>query len=130
MNNLTCEDCLFHCGFKDEETKAMVRARCRTTSRVKRIYVNDFMSVEIAVEGKVTNKDYPKNRRPKREFFYGPELYKKENKWVHKDREIDRAKDRYREIVIDPDTGEVIHECEHPLSEHKEHGSAKFNKTF
>ena len=37
----------------------------------------------------------------------------------------DRRQDRYKEVVRDPDTSEIIHECEEPLSEHQGHGSAR-----
>jgi hypothetical protein len=36
-----------------------------------------------------------------------------------------RANDRYREVVTDPTTKEIIHHCEEPLSQHQNHGSAK-----
>jgi hypothetical protein len=46
-------------------------------------------------------------------------------KTVLREQVIDRDNDRYFERVIDYDTGEVIHKCEEPLSEHRGHGSAK-----
>jgi hypothetical protein len=46
-------------------------------------------------------------------------------KTVLREQVIDRDNDRYFERVTDYDTGEVIHECEEPLSEHRGHGSAK-----
>jgi hypothetical protein len=36
--------------------------------------------------------------------------------------------DRYRETVIDEETGKLLRHCDHPLSQHKEHGSAKQRK--
>ena len=44
---------------------------------------------------------------------------------MEKRRLIDRDGDRYEESVVDPATGETIHECTEPLSEHWNHGSAK-----
>jgi hypothetical protein len=41
---------------------------------------------------------------------------------------IDREKDLYKEVVKDPDTGEIVHECEEPLSQHIGHGTAKCKK--
>ncbi len=38
---------------------------------------------------------------------------------------IDRITNSYREQVIDPETGEVIHKTDEPLSEHRGHGSAR-----
>jgi hypothetical protein len=36
--------------------------------------------------------------------------------------------DWYRETVTDEETGELLRHCEHPLSQHKGHGSAKRRK--
>ena len=49
-------------------------------------------------------------------------------RWMRLRRMIDREHDRYTETVIDPKTGETIHHCDEPLSEHQGHGSAKFSK--
>lgn len=38
---------------------------------------------------------------------------------------IDRRNDRYRKMVKDVDTGEVLRDADHPLSEHTGHGSDK-----
>lgn len=40
-------------------------------------------------------------------------------------RHIDRSKDQYFELVVDPETGEIIHHCEEKLSAHRGRGSAK-----
>ena len=44
---------------------------------------------------------------------------------MSKVRIIDRKEDYYKELVIDTDTGNVDRDVEHPLSEHRGHGSAK-----
>jgi hypothetical protein len=45
---------------------------------------------------------------------------------VKKERVIDHhQKDQCKEVVTDPETGEVIHHCEGPLYKHTSHGSAK-----
>jgi hypothetical protein len=48
--------------------------------------------------------------------------------YVHRQRVIDRDNDRYFEKITDYDTGEIIHYCEEPLSQHINHGSAKSKK--
>lgn len=48
---------------------------------------------------------------------------------MKKERLIDRDNDLYKEIVIDPVTGDVVHKCEEPLSKHFGHGSDKTKKT-
>lgn len=46
-------------------------------------------------------------------------------KLVDHHRLIDREHDRYYERVLDYESGEVIHETNEPLSEHRNHGTAK-----
>lgn len=38
---------------------------------------------------------------------------------------FDKESDIYEEVVIDPDTGDVIHQNKEPLTKHQGHGSAK-----
>ena len=61
----------------------------------------------------------------RKDIFAGDDLRKSDNKWMKKERVIDKDNDHYREIVTDPETGEVIHECEEKLSDHFGHGSDK-----
>jgi hypothetical protein len=70
----------------------------------------------------------PGVNKPRKEFIYGDEQYKKENKMVDKTRIIDRENDHYYEKVVDKETKEVIHLCDEPLSKHFGHGSAKNKK--
>lgn len=49
------------------------------------------------------------------------------DKSVFVERTIDKSHNIYKERVIDPESGEVIHRCEEPLSSHQNHGSAKSN---
>lgn len=84
-------------------------------------------SIEMhdALKGKVKNKNFPSKKNPRREFFVGDELRKSDGKWMKKERNIDKDNNKYKEIVTDPETGEVVHHCEEPLKKHTGHGSAK-----
>jgi hypothetical protein len=62
------------------------------------------------------------------ELRLGDTLQHATGKYAHHERLIDRKNDLYREHVEDPDTGEVIHHNEEPLSEHRGHGSAKSSR--
>jgi hypothetical protein len=55
----------------------------------------------------------------------GDELNHSTGKWIKKIRLIDRPNDKYFESVTDAETGETLHQCDQPLSEHYGHGSAK-----
>jgi NAD-dependent SIR2 family protein deacetylase len=59
------------------------------------------------------------------ESLGGEDLWRKAGKWMRKTRIFDHKNDRYREVVTDPETGEVVHECDEPLSQHRGHGSDK-----
>ena len=43
------------------------------------------------------------------------------------ERVINRAKNWYKELITDPETGEVVRHCEEPLTDHRDHGSARKN---
>lgn len=58
----------------------------------------------------------------------GDDLFKKTGKWNLLERVFYYEDDWYSEKITDPLTGEIIHECEEPLSEHKGHGDAKYKK--
>lgn len=45
--------------------------------------------------------------------------------WMRLTRLFDKETDIYEEVVIDPDTGEVVHQIKEPLTKHQGHGSAK-----
>ena len=59
------------------------------------------------------------------ELVQGDDLYRKSGKWNKMKRLIDRTGDDYEKLIVDPDTGEIIHHCHERLSEHQGHGSAK-----
>ncbi len=63
--------------------------------------------------------------KPISEQMAGDDFSHERQKWCHKERIIDRGNNRYMEIVIDTETGELIHYCEEPLNQHFGHGSAK-----
>lgn len=70
----------------------------------------------------------PGERRPHIEDLGVPSYSRDKGKIVFHERIVDRENDRYREKVTDYETGEVIHQCEESLSQHRGHGSAKAKK--
>lgn len=66
-------------------------------------------------------------KKPIQEFFHGDDYSHKLGKYVDKNRVLDRENDHYHEVVVDKESGEIIHEQKHKLSEHIGHGSAKMN---
>jgi len=64
-------------------------------------------------------------KRPVLEYKSGDEMRSSTGEWVEKLRIIDRENDNYVERVVHPDTREIIHSCDEPLSKHTGHGDAK-----
>jgi hypothetical protein len=98
--------------------------RCGATARLFKIGVH----ASITMRSKVAGVAYPPGKRGDHwfvRFVSGSDWWRKMGKWTHFNRIIDRRGNRYRETITDEETGETIHHCEEPLSEHRGHGSAK-----
>jgi hypothetical protein len=50
-------------------------------------------------------------------------------RWMRRTMVVDRENNRYTEKVVDPTTGQTIHDCDEPLSDHQQRGSAKRPKS-
>jgi hypothetical protein len=71
----------------------------------------------------------PGVKKPLSEQKHRDSLSTKLGRWMRHSRLIDRKNDWYTEAVVDPKTGEMVHHCDEPLSEHRGHGSAKVSNT-
>jgi hypothetical protein len=84
------------------------------------------LSAEVEVKSTLGAKAYePGRRKPFLEHRGGDSFFHRAAKWVIRIMRIDRRGNRYTEHVYDPKTGETIHHCDEPLSEHQGHGAAK-----
>lgn len=61
----------------------------------------------------------------RRQILSGDSLHHKTGKWMKRYQEIDKDADRYRKIVSDLETGEVLRDVDEPLTDHQGRGSAK-----
>jgi hypothetical protein len=95
---------------------------CGSTVRVIGVSITETLECHDSVAFK---QKRPRYKKPIAEGMSGDAVFRKESKWVRKERLIDRQANRYRENVTDPLTGEVIHHCDEPLDQHAGHGSAK-----
>lgn len=96
--------------------------RCGSTYRTFHVSIHDTISFKekLSMKGR-----HAKGGKPFIEQVHGADLHRKSGKWMNLKRIIDRENDHYHEVVTDPETGEVIHECKEPLTEHKGHGTTK-----
>ena len=84
------------------------------------------ISETLALHSKLTAKGrHPGEKRPFIEQTVGDDLHRKTGRWMKLHRVIDRLRNWYHERVTDPASGQVMHECNEPLTEHKGHDSAK-----
>lgn len=99
--------------------------KCGSTSRTFHVHIHESITLREKWGMKARHGDKGK---PYIESISGDDLHRESGKWMKLERTIDRENDKYNEIVTDPSTGEIVHECEEPLSEHRGHGAAKNKK--
>jgi hypothetical protein len=104
---------------KSEELTKYVFAQLRGVSA--KAEIGRIGAIGVSRTGDKTRGKYDYEALHGHEFNSVGNLMKKE-------RIIDRGNDRYKELVINTDTGEIVQNVEHPLSDHSGHGSAKYNK--
>ena len=105
--------------------------RCGSTARVVHEHVEEALEALDGV-GLKHWRPSARKRKPIFEGFQGHEERRDPNNpgGVYKEWAIDRgakgsAEKRYRELVVDHRTGEVLREIDEPLPEHRGRGSAK-----
>jgi len=104
------------------------RVSCGKCGSTKRNYYVSIAETLVARDGLGVKAKRPGDKRPYVEDLAVPEYSRSRGKVVHRQRVIDRDNDRYFEKVTDYETGDVIHHCEEPLSQHQGHGTAKPKK--
>ena len=111
-----------NCGAKfDSNEDGSTCPQCGSTSKVFSAHVK--IQIPFYMRWKLLGKKFGKRIF---ELIFGYEKSYKDNRLVKKSRLIDKENNWYEETVIDPKTGEVIHETKEKLSDHHGHGSAKF----
>lgn len=85
--------------------------------------------IKDRLELKAKDDSFPSKKKVRTHIITGDERSKGNGQWVKKTWVLDKDNNRYFEHVENPQTGEVIHHCDEPLSDHQGHGTAKFKKT-
>ncbi len=118
----------------DEPSDTPVQERtpcpdCGSTDRQFEVEINDTDTVRNGVRGKArTGQAGQPGSKPWLTTMSEPSWSYDRQKWVHREKTEDRRNNRYTETVTDPDTGEIIHQTEEPLTDHRGRGSAKKKK--
>jgi len=122
-----CNKCQ-HEFYSKPTLNEIVCPECQSTESTIYIEVHDEIKLRDQLRGKLKDDNFSGKRKIRGEFVVGSETRASDGKWVKKERFIDKDNNRYKEKVIDEETGEIIHECDEPLKKHQGHGSAKFKK--
>jgi len=77
-----------------------------------------------SLRARMKRPSLPSDKKLRWESFTGYEFCHDRQKMVRKVRMYDKDEDKYVERVTDIETGEIIHECVEPFSEHIGHGTA------
>ena len=96
--------------------------RCGSLARTVLIFLGESLALHERIDIRQRQEG---RKKPTFELRSGDDFSHKRLRWMLKERTIDRLGDRYREHVVDPESGEVVHHCEERLSEHYGHGDAK-----
>lgn len=111
-----------------ESTGAFPRSACPFCGSMDRHYdaqAYEAVGIKEFVEVRHKNPAFPSKGKLRIHYKFGDELYRDRGIWIKKDWMANRDSDRYKEIITVPETGEIIHHCEEPLSQHINHGTAK-----
>lgn len=125
-DTIECADCTAEVDARgDTPEQHMPCEKCGSTKRNHHISILESV---VARDGIGVKAKRAGEKRPYIEDLAGPDHSRSREKFVHRERVIDRDNDRYFEKITDYDSGEVIHHCEEPLSRHQGHGNAKPKK--
>ena len=125
---IVCGDCgapLKDALPSDDPTQRKPCASCGSTKRKDHVFNVGSVTPRGGLDMKAKR---PGEKRPHIEGKVIPDHSRSRDKPVHREQIIDRDNDRYFERVTDYESGEVIHECEEPLSQHLGHGADNKNK--
>ena len=122
--SITCKDCGTQLAEPPNDLEATPAPcpACGSTARLIQVGIRNEVTFKskLGLKGRRTG-----SRKPFLEAVLGDDLFRKLGKWMKLERVIDRDNDHYIERVTDPTTGQVVHECDEPLSKHTGHGSAR-----
>lgn len=123
---VTCRNCRIHLGADTSIRPESRQPYPGCGSMLRSIHVTPIHDMlprfreKLSVKGRHTG-----GKKPFIEQVHADDLHRDTGTWRHLSRVIDRGNDLYWEVVRDQATGEVVHECREPLSEHRDHGAAK-----
>ena len=128
MSTTTDSTSCYTCGAAIDEpanTPASERQPCPECGSTVRTF-NAHVHESVTLREKLGLKHKrPGFKKPIFESVSGEDLHRATGQWNQITREIDRENNLYKEVIVNPQTGEVIRHIEEPLTSHTGRGSAK-----
>lgn len=117
------------CGNCNEKLQSLSEP-CESCGSVKKNIVLELadkfeFELKDCIDGKVINPSLRSKDKLREKFTFGASQ-SANGDWAEKTRIVNRDKDYYFEEVKNS-KGKIIHHCEEKLSDHKGHGTDKFN---
>ena len=125
LRAVKCLNCSSDLPSKWARTVEQPCPECGSTELAITMDIVENMSLHECLKGRVKDSNRSSRENPRVRFQVGDSYSRRLKKWVKRNMRVDRDRDLYQEVVMDPDTGAIIHECEEPLSQHRGHGSAR-----
>jgi hypothetical protein len=116
------------CGQQLEESPQLLPEQrtpcptCGSTTRNFNVEIHETVTARTKLGLKHKRQGL---RKPIYEEVSGEDLHRKTGLWSKLLRIIDRQNNRYKEEIINSETGEVLRTVDHPLTDHVDRGSAK-----
>lgn len=124
---VTCSDCGIE--LKDEEVSRLPCGNCGSTKRTFHLSIKFTCNISAQMYNKATHKEYDPSytgkHKESRVITTGDDFWRKSGKWMERHMEIDRLNKRFKEVIKDPKTGEIILCKDESLPGHTGHGSDK-----
>jgi RNA polymerase subunit RPABC4/transcription elongation factor Spt4 len=120
--NYRCSEC--HYKLNKNQKKC---PKCHSKKIDISLKLKDSFVIHNQIRTKLRKKIDGKNKVIQEQKL-DDDYYKKTKKWNYLHRIIDYLNNRYYELIKDGKTGEVINRTDEKLSEHQDHGSAKYKK--
>lgn len=98
--------------------------KCGGTARTAGKLIQAQAEPVAMVRMRKEDRNLPRKKQPRVDQMIGRELRRSVGDLVHKFRRVDREAGTYTETITDKD-GNLIHHQNHPIADHKGHGSDK-----
>ena len=118
---VVCSDCQTE---YDADVSTSEEKRCPKCGSIAKTITVQFED-RIEFHDQLAMKSKRDGEKPHLKAKVGDNYDHSRGKYVHIEQTVDRDNNRYRKLVKDKETGEIIRDVDEPLSDHKGYGSAK-----